>query len=444
MLVEHNSEHDLAIGCARASGYAVRISQGAPSLFDRPWEALPPDTAELLRAGVPATVEEIIAAIRAGVSDYARPLEGAFGKAVRTGVEQALDQFVELVADPGGTSFPARDFYVALGRGEAREGRSLEALLAAYRLGARVAWRRIASASRAAGADAATIAALAEAVFAYIDELSAQSAEGYAEERAAQAGESERRRRRLVRLLAQDPPPERAQVEAAAREAGWELPDRLAALVWHDEEQGDGRPVARVSPGRLPIGTIAAPLEDRWCALVPDPAAPGRRAELARAVTDGAAVLGPPAPWPLASRSVRRAATAHRLIGEGDVPDSGLVVADDHMRDLIVHADRSLVGDLAERRLEPLAQRPRTARVKLEETLLAWLDHQGRVPEVAEALHVHPQTVRYRLGQLREDLGESLDDPDVRFELHLALRARAGAADGASRDPASPSRPRGD
>jgi len=68
----------------------------------------------------------------------------------------------------------------------------------------------------------------------------------------------------------------------------------------------------------------------------------------------------------------------------------------------------------------------------------------ARDHEVAETLHVHPQTVRYRLGQLREDLGDSLDDPDVRFELHLALRARAGAADGASRDPASPSRPRGD
>jgi DNA-binding PucR family transcriptional regulator len=38
---------------------------------------------------------------------------------------------------------------------------------------------------------------------------------------------------------------------------------------------------------------------------------------------------------------------------------------------------------------------------------------------------VHPQTVRYRLGRLRELLGPALDDPDARFELELVLRARA-------------------
>jgi DNA-binding PucR family transcriptional regulator len=39
---------------------------------------------------------------------------------------------------------------------------------------------------------------------------------------------------------------------------------------------------------------------------------------------------------------------------------------------------------------------------------------------------VHVQTVRYRLGQLRELLGAALDDPRGRLELALALRVRAG------------------
>ncbi|HEX5980736.1 MAG TPA: helix-turn-helix domain-containing protein [Thermoleophilaceae bacterium] len=51
-------------------------------------------------------------------------------------------------------------------------------------------------------------------------------------------------------------------------------------------------------------------------------------------------------------------------------------------------------------------------------------------PEVARALHVHPQTVRYRLARLRELFGERLDAPDGRFELELALRARQLAAAG--------------
>jgi len=48
----------------------------------------------------------------------------------------------------------------------------------------------------------------------------------------------------------------------------------------------------------------------------------------------------------------------------------------------------------------------------------------GGLQAVAEQLHVHPQTVRYRLARLRELFGTRLDDPDGRFELELALRAR--------------------
>ena len=51
-------------------------------------------------------------------------------------------------------------------------------------------------------------------------------------------------------------------------------------------------------------------------------------------------------------------------------------------------------------------------------------EHHGSVPEVARALHVHPQTVRYRLNQLRNLFGDDLDDPDARFELMVVTRAR--------------------
>jgi DNA-binding PucR family transcriptional regulator len=43
---------------------------------------------------------------------------------------------------------------------------------------------------------------------------------------------------------------------------------------------------------------------------------------------------------------------------------------------------------------------------------------------VAAALHVHPQTVRYRVAQLRDLFGEALEDPAARFELSLAVRVR--------------------
>jgi len=383
-----------------------------------PWETLPSETASALRPRLEQTVDEVIEAIRAAVPDYALPLEGAFGEGFRTAVEYALSQFLDMVE--GGEPEPpgGRDFYFDLGRNEAREGRSLEALLAAYRVGVRVAWRGAVAAAREAGFGAETLSVLAEAIFAYIDELSARSAQGFAFEQSAAAGEAASRRRTLVHRLIQTPPAERAAADAAARDAGWRIPSNLAALIWQDDP--DGRAGAR-----LPLGSVSAPLEgDLQCALVPDADAPRRRADVERALGGRRAAIGPVVPWREASRSADRALAALRLAREGLVPDQGLVVAEERLPELIVHGNARMLDELAERVLAPLEGRTEKATERLLETLRAWLDHQGRVPEVAAALHVHPQTVRYRLAQLRDVFGEGLDDPAARFELSLAVRAR--------------------
>src|SRR3954464_3597935 len=161
-------------------------SRRSQKLADRPWEGLPPELAAALRDEVPQTVEEIIEEIRRAVPAYARPLEGAFGQAIRTGVERALSDFLDDV-ERKPREEPGRDIYMLLGRGEARVGRTMEALLAAYRVGARVAWRRSSATGREAGFDSETLALLAEGFFAYIDELSARSPQGLAEEQAAVA-----------------------------------------------------------------------------------------------------------------------------------------------------------------------------------------------------------------------------------------------------------------
>src|SRR5918999_136656 len=199
--------------------------------------AVPPEAAEVLRPALPGLADEMIAAIALEVPGYARAMEGTFGQMVRLGVEVALGRFVDMLADPAVDVARARDTYVNLGRGEFHAGRSLDALLAAYRVGARLAWRRFVDAGTAGGLPPDAIYSLGEAIFAYIDELSAESAEGYAEEQTAAAGESERRRRRLVRLLAQDPPAGQGGGRTAAATAGWILPrGGLAALVAATEE----------------------------------------------------------------------------------------------------------------------------------------------------------------------------------------------------------------
>ena len=60
----------------------------------------------------------------------------------------------------------------------------------------------------------------------------------------------------------------------------------------------------------------------------------------------------------------------------------------------------------------------------MEETAPAFVQHGGNAAAMARALHLHPQTIRYRLARLRKLFGDRLTSPDARFELELALRAR--------------------
>ena len=88
-------------------------------------------------------------------------------------------------------------------------------------------------------------------------------------------------------------------------------------------------------------------------------------------------------------------------------------------------ADPEALADLRAQALAPLADLKPAAAEKLTSTLRAWLLHQGRREDAAAALFVHPQTVRYRMGQLRELYGERLDDPETVLALTLALGADA-------------------
>ena len=381
-----------------------------------------------MRPVLPDLAAETIRAIGAEVPDYSRPLEGRLGVTLRYGTERALGRFVDSIEAPAAVGDRDRRIYFELGRLEMREGRTLNALLAAYRVGAQIAWRRFVEAGVRAGLDPPILYRLGEAIFAYIDEISGESIEGYAAEQSAAAGERQRRRAQLVFLLAADPPAAAEEVRAAAVRAGWRPPALVAALV------AEGIDSERLT-SRLGPGAVAAPLESpagalpnrramRALAFVPDPSAPARRAQLEQAVAGLPAALGPAVALAGAPRSAERARRALGLRTAGLLPGDGLVIADDHGAELVLQADAALAGDFADARLAPLAELRPGVRDRLTASLAAWLDCQGRVDETARALEIHPQTVRYRLNQLREAFGGALDDPDARFELALALRVR--------------------
>ena len=399
-----------------------------------PWRALPAEIADVLEPELDATTDEILATIAREVPDYARPLEGSFGRGVRTGVTEALRQFIEVIRSPSGARGPGREVYVALGAGELREGRTLDALQSAYRVGARVAWRRLAAAARRAGVEPDVLSLLAESIFAYIETLSADSVEGYAEARARLEGERRRRRQELVTVLVREPPADEAELRAAAETAGWRLPPSAAALACGADQ------VERLAR-RLPADALAATLDTVGCLILADPDGPGRRAEIERAVDKAGArpraVLGSTVPVGSLGSSWSLARATLRAVEAGAIERAGLARADDVLSELLLFESAGLAERIATRRLAPFTALTPKARGRMEETALAYVQQHGNAAAMARALGVHPQTARYRLRGLRELLGDALDDPDARFEIELALRARlqAGAA-GPVRTPA--------
>ena len=159
--------------------------------------------------------------------------------------------------------------------------------------------------------------------------------------------------------------------------------------------------------------------------LVPDAGAPSRGRRVRSAAAGRPAALGPAVPLALAGVSVRRATATHALLAAGRLGDGEFARAEEHLPALVIAADPALGAELAELRLAPLATLADGPRARLTETLRAWLDRPGQVQAVAVELGVHPQTVRYRVKQLRELFGDRLEDPEARFELGLALRAAA-------------------
>jgi len=396
-------------------------------------QEIPPAVAAVLRPVLPDLAGETIRAIGREVPDYSRPLEGRLGVTLRYGTERALGRFVDSIEAPAAVSERDRRIYFELGRLEMREGRTLNALLAAYRVGAQIAWRRFVEAGVRAGLDPPILYRLGEAIFAYIDEISGESIEGYAAEQSAAAGERQRRRAQLVFLLAAQPPAAAEEVRAAAIRAGWRPPALVAALV--AEGIDSERLASRLGPGAVaaPLESPGGPLVRRRAAsvlaFVPDPSAPARRAQLEQSVAGLPAALGPAVALAGAPRSAERARRALELRNAGLLPGDGLVIADDHGAELVLQADAALAREFAAARLAPLAELRPGVRDRLTASLTAWLDCQGRVDETARTLEIHPQTVRYRLNQLREAFGGALDDPDARFELALALRVRTIAPD---------------
>ncbi|RBY92248.1 PucR family transcriptional regulator [Blastococcus sp. TBT05-19] len=395
----------------------------------------PEAVAEAMRDELPEVAERAVEAIIVAVPGYADAFQGPMGRKISNAVELTLRGFLQLAAaggtaDAGTPGGPVVEAAYALGRGEARSGRSMDALLAAYRVGARVAWRDMSATAVAAGLGPESTARFAELVFAYIDRLSAASVAGHADELASSGRARERLLERLAQGLLLGSP--QAELLEAAQRAEWTPPRTLTVVVL---------PAARTQGALVSLDartlrsteelTDVPDADELTVLLVPDADGAARPA-LLRSLEGREAAVGPARPWSEAHTSYARVVRALRL---GMTPgERAPLDTDCCLAELVVRADAEALADLRARVLAPLTELADTAREKLTETLRSWLLHHGRRDQVAAELFVHPQTVRYRMTQLRELYGDRLEDPAAVLELTIALgvpdRAPGTDADG--------------
>ncbi|MBO1029653.1 helix-turn-helix domain-containing protein, partial [Micrococcus luteus] len=385
-----------------------------------PWLSLPSDLPGRLAPAIPAIMQRIIETVPEQIPAYVSARDGRYGENLTRGVTAALEQLMSLP----GTARPAlspetRALMAYLGAGEFREGRTMDALFGAYRASARIVFRDLSAECAHLGMGMSVVIDLGESIWAYIDELSSVSAQAYAEAQSAQAGVLELHRAALATALVRGGTEEK-EVQRLAALADWRLPRRLAVVVL----PADAGVAVRERLGRA---GLVVERDSEVVAVIDATPSQGRRERMLRLLAGTAAVVGPAVDWPLVPHSYRVARTlavqeaagrtAEPAQGEDDDGAPSPILAADHLARVVLGAEPRVVTQLAERVLAPLDEVSEAKRAVLEETLLAWLTHWGQRAPIAAELGVHPQTVGYRVGRLRELFGEALEDPDARFDL---------------------------
>ncbi len=121
-----------------------------------------------------------------------------------------------------------------------------------------------------------------------------------------------------------------------------------------------------------------------------------------------------------ASTAVRQARIAQRCLSPGD---TGVVQYGERpLADLIAAAPVQ-AGDHARAVLGGVLSGTAAEREMLLSTLRVWFDSRGVAKEAARQLHVHPNTVRYRLRRIQELTGLDLTNLRDVAELYVALEA---------------------
>jgi hypothetical protein len=382
-------------------------------------DALPPmprELATIMRPELPSLFTEMAAEIMVSIPEYAAVLNGPLAQAVQSGIEQNITTFVDLIATPGISTAVRDDLCREFGRLEAYEGRTLDSLTSAYRLGCQIALRRARLVGKRLNLHSTVMMAFADTLFDYMGEMIELSREGYRQALIELGEQPDGRRKRLLRLLLGGNNVSRTALTELAEHAAWPLPAEVTLVAL----KSGAKPVR----GSLDRDILVDLSEPEPHMLVPGPMDAERTARLEKALHGCTAAIGLTTPLGEAADSLRWArhalALADASIIEGE---SRIIRCENHLLPLWLLGDPALVEQVAKIHLAPLVGLTPTQRKRLIDTLRIWLTTRGTAGQMAEILGVHPQTVRYRMRILDRAFGDQLSDPDDRFATEIALRA---------------------
>lgn len=374
----------------------------------------PRELADLIRPELPSLTEEIITEVRRAIPEFARPMDGPYGRVLKMGVGQALSTFVDLIIDPTAPHDERDEICRKLGEYESTEGRSLDSLQAAYRIGAHVAWRRAVGLGARHSISSKVMSQLADAVFGYIDDLASLSTDGYLRAKSRSSESQDEWRQRMLRLILEQPAVPRRAIGDLADLVGWTLPQQVRLVAIQP-------PV--VANLALPGNVLADLKAAEPHLLLPGDVDGQQRTALEACLAGRPAAVGIKVPLAEAAESLKWARQALALSRSGAIAAGKLIFCDDHLLALWLSEGR-LLKLLASQQFSSLGGLSERQQQRLTDTLDVWLETGGKAAEVAERLNVHPQTVRYRMRILERVLGGQLNDPDARFAMEVVLRAR--------------------
>jgi hypothetical protein len=298
-------------------------------------------------------------------------------------------------------------------RQRAAEGLPLEDLLHAYRLGGRLGWEALVAVAdeREQGALLPTVARFME----YVDRVSDAVTETYHDERRHLVSDEERRVHELFDGLQHTAPLDPRTIELA-HEIGFPLEDRYQpfsiAMV-----EGPGHAHAQLAATLRQRGVLAVTNGDRVSGLLAQDADPAMLQE-----SRSLRAVGPPTPRaelaPMLIDLRLLIDVARRADREGDLR------LEEFLPELLLARSPHLAAMLEGRVFGPLESAAEKGGADLLTTLEAFLEAALDRRAAAEELHVHPNTLDYRLRRIEELTGLVFADPDAVMLMALAIRRR--------------------